>query len=55
MHRAFDNLKHALTHALVLQPPDYTEDYYLYVATSMSTIGMVLVQTNEHNLEDVIY
>ena len=41
--RAFDNLKHALTHELVLQTPNYTKDYSLYVATSLSTIGMVLV------------
>ena len=51
----FDNLKHALTHAPVLQPPDYTKDYSLYVATSLSTIGMVLVQKDESNLEHVIY
>ena len=41
--RAFDNLKHALTHAPVLQPPNYAKDYSLYVAASLSTIGMVLV------------
>ena len=29
--RAFDNLKHALTHAPVLQPPNYAKDYSLYV------------------------
>ena len=55
MQRAFDNLKHALTHALVLQPPDYTKDYSLYVAASLSTIGIVLVQANENDQEHVIY
>ena len=55
MQHAFDNLKHALTHAPVLQPPYYTKDYSLYGATSLSTIGMVLVQTREHDLEHVIY
>ena len=47
--RMFDNRKHALTHAPVLQPPNYTKDYSLYVAASLSTIGMVLVQTDEHD------
>ena len=51
----FENLKHALTHAPVLQPPNYTKDYSLYVAASLSNIGMVLVQTDEHNQEHVIY
>ena len=46
---AFDNLKHALTHAPVLQPPNYAQDYSLYVVASLSTIGMVLVQTDEHD------
>ena len=55
VQRAFDNLKHALTHALVLQPPNYTKDYSLYVVASLSTIGMVLVQTYEHDQEHVIY
>ena len=49
MQCEFDNLKHALTHAPVLQPPNYAKDYFLYVATSLSTIGMVLVQTEEHD------
>ena len=39
----FDNLKHALTHAPVLQPPNYAKDYSLYVFASLYTIGMVLV------------
>ena len=39
----------------MLQPPNYTKDYSLYVAASMSTIGMVLVQTNENDQEHVIY
>ena len=55
MQCTFDNLKHALTHALMLQPPNYAKDYSLYVAASLSTIGMVLVQTDEHDQEHVIY
>ena len=41
---AFDNLKHTLTHSPVLYPPYYSKDFLLYVATSTTTIGMVLVQ-----------
>ena len=52
---AFDNLKHELTHAPVLQPPNYTKDYSLYVGSSLSTIGMVLVQADEHDQDHVIY
>ena len=52
---AFDNVKHALTYALVLQTPNYDKDYSLYVDASLSTIGMVLVQTDEHDQEHVIY
>ena len=55
VQHAFNNLKHALTHALVLQPPDYTKDYSMYVVASLLTIGMVLVKTNEHDQEHVIY
>ena len=39
----------------MLHPPNYAKDYSLYVATSLSTIGMVLVQTDEHDQEHVIY
>ena len=46
MQRIFDNIKHALTHAPVLQPPNYAQDYSLYVASSLSMIGIVLVQTD---------
>ena len=55
VQRGFDNLKHALIHAPVLQPPNYSKDYSLYVVISLSTIGMVLVQTDEHDQEHVIY
>ena len=39
----------------MLQPLDYTKDYSLYVASSLSTIGMVLVQTDKNDQEHVIY
>ena len=47
---AFDNLKHALIHAPVLQPPNYTKDHSLYVVASLSTIGMVFIQRDEHDI-----
>ena len=40
----FDALKNVLTHALLLHLPNYQQDYFLCLATSDSTIGMVLVQ-----------
>ena len=39
----------------MLQPPDYTKDYSLYVVVSLTTIIMVLVQTYAHEQEHVIY
>eukprot|EP00253_Pinus_taeda_P035150 PITA_35150 len=53
--KSFDALKHALTHAPLLHPPNYNQDYFLYRAASHSTIGMVLVQEDEFNTEHVIY
>jgi hypothetical protein len=53
--RSFDALKHALTHAPLLHPPEYTKDYILYLATSTSTIAMVLVQEDSNDEEHVIY
>lgn len=41
--RSFYVLKHALTHAPLLHPPNYNHDYFLYLAASNSTIGMLLV------------
>ena len=52
---SFDALKQALASALVLSPPDYSHDFFIYVATSMDTIGMVLVQEDEELHEHVIY
>jgi hypothetical protein len=52
---SFDALKHALTHAPLLHPPEYTKDYILYLATSASTIAMVLVQEDPNGEEHVIY
>ena len=53
--RAFDNLKHALTHSPVIHPLDYLKDFLLYVVASTTTIGMVLAQEDQNGLEHVIY
>jgi hypothetical protein len=39
----------------VLHPPEYTNDYILYLAASTSTITMVLVQEDSNDEEHVIY
>ena len=52
---AFNTLKHVITHAPVLEPPDYAKYYSLYVVSSLITIGMVFIQTNDNDQENVIY
>ena len=39
----------------MLSPPDYSRDFFIYVAASMETVGMVLVQEDEELHEHVIY
>jgi hypothetical protein len=53
--RSFDTLKHALTTAPLLRPPNYNKDFLLYLAATESTIGMVLVQEDDSFSEYVIY
>jgi hypothetical protein len=52
---SFDALKHALTTSPLLQPPNYNKDFLLYLASTESTIGMVLVQEDDSFLEYMIY
>jgi hypothetical protein len=52
---SFDTLKHALTTAPLLQPPNYNKDFLFYLAAAESTIGMVLVQEDDSFSEYVIY
>jgi hypothetical protein len=52
---SFDALNHALTHAPLLHPPEYTKDYILYLVASTSTIAMVLVQEDANGEEHMIY
>jgi hypothetical protein len=51
----FNTLKHALMTAPLLRPPNYNKDFLLYLSTTESTIGMVLVQEDDFLLEYVIY
>ena len=53
--RSFDALKHALTTAPLLQPPNYNKYFLLYMAFVESTIDMVLVQEDDLFSEYVIY
>ena len=46
-------LKRVLASAPMISPPDYGRDFLLYVAVSMETIGMVLVQEDEELQEHV--
>ena len=39
----------------VISPPNYQEDFLLYLAASDSTVGMVLVQVDTAHVEHVIY
>jgi hypothetical protein len=52
---SFNALKHALTIAPLLRPPNYNKDFLLYLAVAESTIGMVLVQEDDSFSEYVIY
>jgi hypothetical protein len=53
--RSFTTLKHALTTAPLLRPPNYNKGFLLYLATTESTIGMVLVQEDDLFSKYVIY
>ena len=39
----------------MLSPPDYSHEFFIYVATSQETVGMVLVQEDEELHEHFIY
>ena len=52
---SFDALKVALTSTPVISLPNYQKDFLLYLAASGSTVGIVLVQTDDVHMEHVIY
>eukprot|EP00253_Pinus_taeda_P031965 PITA_31965 len=51
----FDDLKTALVNAPLLHPPNYYQDYLLYLASTPSTIAMILVQDDYEGNKHVIY
>jgi hypothetical protein len=53
-NNAFEALKLSLTRAPLLFPPDYSRDYFLYLAASEYTIGMVLVQEDDAHDKHVV-
>jgi hypothetical protein len=53
-NKAFEDLKLALTRIPLLFPPDYSQDYFLYLAALDSTIAMDLVQEDDSHDEHVI-
>jgi hypothetical protein len=54
-NNAFEALKLSLTKAPLLFPLEYSRDYFLYLAASEYTIGMVLIQEDDNHDEHVIY
>jgi hypothetical protein len=48
-------LKLILTRTPLLFPPNYSQDYFLYLAASDFSIAMVLVQEDDLHDEHVIY
>jgi len=52
---SFDALKQALISAPLLNPPDYSKNFVLYLVAFESTIGMVLVQEDDVSKEHVVY
>jgi hypothetical protein len=54
-NNAFEALKLSLMRAPLLFPPDYSRDYFLYLAASDYTIGMVLIQEDDAHDKHVIY
>jgi len=53
--KTIDALKHALTNAPLLHPPDYHRDYFIYLASCDATIFMLLVQEDDSSSKHVIH
>lgn len=51
----FNTLMKGLTYTPLLSPPDYNKYFLLYLATFDTRIGMVFLQTDDHNTKNVIY
>lgn len=53
--KEFDALNKVLNHTPLLHPPNYRQDYLLYLATSDDKITVVFVQEDDSYNENVIY
>ena len=51
---SFDAIKDHLVQASLMYPPNYQNDYFLYITAAETTIAMVLVQV-EDGIEHPIY
>ena len=51
---SFDDVKDTLVRASLMYPPNYQNDYFLYIIMAEKTIAMVLVQV-ENGIEHLIY
>jgi hypothetical protein len=49
-NKFFEALKLTLTHTPLIFPPNYSRDYFLYLASLDSTIAMVLVQEDDSHV-----
>lgn len=52
--KAFDILRHALTHTPILAYPDFCQEFLLFTDASNISIGCVLSQLGANNKEHVI-
>ena len=53
--KSFKRLKGLLVSSPLLHPPDYHRDYTLYLVVADTTISMVLVQSDDNDIEHVVY
>ena len=51
---AFEDLKKALTQAPLISPPDFSQDFILYISASEYAVSGVLVQEDASRQEHVI-
>ena len=54
MQASFDAVKETLVRASLMYPPNYQNDYFLYITVAKTTIAMVLVKVEE-GIEHPIY
>jgi len=52
---SFDTLNKALMSTPLLSSHDYSQEFFLYLIASKSTIDMVLIQEDDAQWENIIY